>query len=202
MSVVQQQNNSYQRPIKPKQGEGRVDVSSNTSFPPVQMPEIAFDQSITQESLDRLLDLDSILQEDLKQNVSPIPMLASPNNAATATSNTAQLGCNTVSKDTLSIPATTGLQSRKRKLSNINTDLNIKYVVSPRNQRLESEEIMGLEGFSPFGDSSYGSDLSDAASPKSDASSLLGDDGWEESFTELFPISGIILYYEKILQCT
>lgn len=36
-------------------------------------------------------------------------------------------------------------------------------------------------------DSGMSSDLSDAPSPSSDISSVLGDDTWEESFTELFP---------------
>lgn len=36
-------------------------------------------------------------------------------------------------------------------------------------------------------ESGYSSELSEAASPRSDSSSILGDDVWEESFTELFP---------------
>ena len=197
VSVVQQkqqQSNSNQRPVKSKQGEQATFTSKpqvvdtvNASVPTVQILD-NFDQGISQEGLDRLLDLDSILQDDLTQtvDVSPTTMMASPNSTAQSTNNTAQVGCDAVSKDSLSIPTTTGLQSRKRKLSNINTDLNIPYSLSLRNQRLESDDILGLEQFSPLDDSNYSSDLSNAGSPRSEASSLLDGD-WEESFTELFP---------------
>ena len=194
VSVVRQQSPSNQRLIKPKQEEEQplaltttqVVDTSRSSVPTIQIPDIAFSENLSRENLDRLLDLDSILEEDLKHNdtVSPRHMMASlepasfPNTVATR-------GCNTVSKNSLTIPTTTGLQSRKRKFSNsYNSEFNIKYSVSPRNQRLGFDEVLDL---SPFADSNYCSDLSDVASPRSDSSSLLGEDGWEESFTELFP---------------
>ena len=194
MSVVRQQSPSNQRLIKPKQEEEQplaltttqVVDTSRSSVPTIQIPDIAFSENLSQENLARLLDLDSILEEDLKHNdtVSPRHMMASlepasfPNTVVTR-------GCNTVSKNSLTIPTTTGLQSRKRKFSNsYNSEFNIKYSVSPRNQRLGSDEVLDL---SPLADSNYSSDLSDVVSPRSDSSSLLGEDGWEESFTELFP---------------
>lgn len=76
-----------------------------------------------------------------------------------------------------------------------NVDSEVPVISSPEyyTPSLEEEEDMQPLDLKtgPFhgscSDSGYSSELSDAASPRSDASSILGDDIWEESFTELFP---------------
>ena len=155
-------------------------------FQPFRFPTLPSVKTWVRKTWIVCFDLDSILEDDLKHNdtVSPEHMMASLE-PASFPNTIAPRRCNTISKNTLTIPTTTGLQSRKRKFSNsYNSEFNVKYSVSPRNQRLGSDEVLDL---SPLADSSYSSDLSDVASPRSDASSLLGEDGWEESFTELFP---------------
>lgn len=62
--------------------------------------------------------------------------------------------------------------------------------------RIEEELGLPEEMFLPYSplsstssaiDSGFGSDIGEAASPKSDISTQLGDNVWEESFTDLFP---------------
>ena len=163
-----------QKRVKPKQEQQGFPLSlpqvfdtSHVNAPIQQTSEIAFAECMKQESLDQLLELDSILEDDFTQN--------------TEASSTLTLPPMALAKDSLTVPSATGLQSCKRKSS---TSVSSP---SPRNQRLGSDDVIGLDVLSPLGDSSYGSDLSDAASLTSDVSQLLGDDGWEESFTELFP---------------
>ncbi len=157
--------------------------------PQLLLPTITLDDELSQESLARLLDLNSILEEDLlKQNDETLhmPALASPEIAAPDNNTADTTGCIAVSKDTLQVP-TDKLQSRKRKRqSSVNGyNLSQNTSLSPRAARLCSDDIM--EELSPLYDSFYGSDVSDALSPRSDVTSPLGTDGWEESFTELFP---------------
>lgn len=66
-------------------------------------------------------------------------------------------------------------------------------IIAPSTDSVQSPESPICDDFfqtneksSSCSDSGY-SDMSDVGSPKSDTSSVLGDDMWEESFTELFP---------------
>ncbi len=142
----------------------------------LQIPDV----DLSQEAFDRLFDLDSILEADLKQNeasaLTPVSSTTAP-----------VVDCVSVSKDSLSVPTVTGLKSRKRKMSDSKPSEAVCFGLSPRHQRLASDDIPSFDEMSLSPEYSYSSDLSDALSPRSDASSPLADSGWEDSFTELFP---------------
>ena len=167
--------------------------SSNSTYSEtdLQLPEIELPP--LDESFDQLFDLDNILTDDLLSQVSTaqtlVPTPTVPVATTTPQTSLTSSGYPFVSKDTLQVPTTKlskNNSSRKRKCS---TDLDLKSITfQQRNQRLMSDDIFGLE------DASITS--SDALSPRSDSSflgspqsegSLIGDDGWQESFTELFP---------------
>lgn len=182
VSVVRK---SSQKPIRPKP------VPEIQVQPQIQLPNISLDDGMTQESLDRLFDLNAILEGDLQENDNTLsmPALASRDVVALPPQDTINSfgGCAAVSKDSLQVPAnnvsSSKLQSRKRRRQSSNCD--VRGNSSPKSLRLSSDDL--IEDLNPLYDSFYGSDVSDALSPRSDVASPLGSDTWEESFTELFP---------------
>jgi len=165
-------------------------LPSVVSEPPVSSPvDLPVDMSISDfldlsETLNKLVDIDNILQADMpplvEQNTDLISSVA-----MTATSNSAALSVKSVmSQD--SEPAC----KRQRLDVPCSSPVSLSPVASPLN--LFSDD---LDMFSMVNDSTMKSSVSESgyssdgmvASPHSDLSSGLEEDGWEDSFTELFP---------------
>jgi len=132
--------------------------------------DLDFAQSLDQLDLESLLEQDSLSVEDA-------------------------FHCDTGHSkvDSASKPA-----RKRRRKSNMDSEVPVGFPSSdfyaPSTEEEEMQPLNLKTG--PFkgscSESGYSSDLSDvslsdAASPRSDSSSILGDDIWEESFTELFP---------------
>lgn len=143
-------------------------------------------------SLQQLIDIDALLeQDDLHLGLAQGQADSSVTGAVTPGTNVANATCtgqpqeNFTSKDRLSpLPAT----PRKRKLSS--TDIQIKstqdnyFLASPENF-FDAEYELNLS--TSRSESGYSSETGSVGSPQSSVSSPLGDDTWQESFTELFP---------------
>ena len=168
---------------QPDTMESEVEISSS--------PQIVLDEDVmdlmdyeTVASLSKLLDLDSFLQGNLAEEPALTDMAAT---TTTSDEMTKETPC-VISQDTQPTITLT-CPSRKRKASLSSNDSS-STGNTPSLTVLGSDDVFGMDASSPLmgnhSDSGYGSDMY-AMSPNSDASSLLGDDIWEDSFTELFP---------------
>lgn len=160
-----------------------------------QEPQLAIaeaDLANLSQSLEELIDLDTLLQEDLnstdagcrvENTATDFPAVSVKAEDNTRCSNKRKL-------DATETDYTQSCQSTKKQHLTVKTDLDSLFTGS---------DTFGLDAtLSPYSlspqmnslsESGYSSDLSGADSPKSDTSGVLGDDAqfWEESFSELFP---------------
>jgi hypothetical protein len=144
------------------------------------------------------MDLDALLQGEL--NATSEDTVTTVTNTATVATSNIDSGFSVVSKDK-SVPALnvirratpgtkTSLLKRKRKSDEpINLAMAQSSLI-PDSQLLSPTSLLNFESLSHPGslsESGYSSGHSDIGSPRSDISSALGDDLWEDSFTQLFP---------------
>jgi hypothetical protein len=177
-SVVAQQNVECPKPVTPAENSKWVDFESVLNLT---------DMVHFNDSLNDLVDLDALLQDNLLSTVTS----GGTDNIQGTTS--------PVAKDTRvhSLVPQNEPAPKRRKTHNLrlsmpdNTNFKREKIVSPvQSKPLEvfsAEDLFTLDSSSSVSDSGYVSELSDASSPRSEISSVLGDEVWEESFTELFP---------------
>lgn len=149
------------------------------------------------DTLNDLVDLDALLQDNLLSTATPNDQ----NNRGSTSLMTKGTKVHSVVPQSEPAPKKRKLQHSRSLIGNapafkkitLSTPIQSKPVVlSPPVQSkpaelLGAQSLFGLESSGSVSDSGYSSELSEAASPCSDISSVLGDDVWEESFTELFP---------------
>jgi hypothetical protein len=176
--IVAQQNVEHPKPVTPTDNPKLVDFESVLNLT---------DMVPFNDSLNDLVDLDALLQDNLLSTVTS----CGTDNIPGVTSQ--------VAKDTRvhSLVPQNEPVPKRRKTHNLklsmpdNTNFKREKIVSPvKSKPLEvfsAEDLFSLDSSSSVSDSGYSSELSEAASPRSEISSVLGDDVWEESFTELFP---------------
>ncbi len=136
---------------------------------------------LSTDSWNQLIDLDVLLQGEL--NLTAEVTAATVTDTCVTATNT-KSSVSLISKDKSIVKNSS---SRKRKAvepisMETNSVITNDQLLSP-DSRLNFDMDLTSQS-SPFSESCYSSDI---GSPKSDISSALGDDIWEESFTELFP---------------
>lgn len=161
-SVQQTTVHSGQIEIKEEESQPSVTVTDENSNMQVDVPTISIDDTTSLEdvtSLQLLEDIESLLQsEDLLDVADMDPASLIPQSETPIQNKCSQS------------------RGQKRKHSSSVTSSS-----SPNSLTVEDH----IQDY--FSDSGVSGDLSDVPSPASDISSCLGDDSWEESFTELFP---------------
>ena len=143
---------------------------NNTVMKSVSQPTGNLDNDLNLDELSDLIDLSEILKEDL---------CAAPPSKGTV-------------NDTCTVVASLDTNSTKPLRSGQKRKLVMPVAPTTPEQSLATPDLFHFNTsdipLSPVTDSCYSSELSEeAASPRSDISSVLEGDMWEESFTELFP---------------